>query len=450
MERVTIYEPDLEFSELSERSNTDMIVIHHTGNPTDDDLSAEEIHTSHLAQGWAGIGYHFVIRKNGMIERGRPECAVGSHAYGENSHTIGIHVCGNFEIGTPTGSQIERLALLIANLCEDWGIPTDRDHIVGHRELMPTACPGTNLFAVIDTIVGKANWYRYNEQGENPAENKPIEETHLSNKPIGTSQNFVSENTQETAINKGFSGEPRKIEGEPRKNEELPEVKIWKFFKVKGLNDFAVAGIIGNLYAESGLISTNLQNNFEDSLGSDEEYTAKVDSGEYSKGEFAHDSAGYGLAQWTYYTRKEALYDYAKSKGVSIGDLDMQLEFLWSELIYYDGLMHRLRDAKSVREASDAFLLDFERPADQGEGQRSKRAGYSQEFYEDYAAKIEGDENVVVTEKRYNTVEELPEWAKGTIERMIAQGIIKGDGDNLDLSLDMIRTFMIVERWIGR
>ena len=52
--------------------------------------------------GWAGIGYHYVIRKNGQVEIGRPDWAIGSHAYGENSHTIGVHVCGNFEIAEPT------------------------------------------------------------------------------------------------------------------------------------------------------------------------------------------------------------------------------------------------------------------------------------------------------------------------------------------------------------
>ena len=400
MERVNIVETNLNFGDLSERGTTDMIVIHHTGNPTDDDLSAEEIHQSHLNQDWAGIGYHFVIRKDGTIERGRPEWAIGSHAYGENSHTIGIHVCGNFEIGAPTEIQLGKLAHLIGNLCADWNIPTDRAHIVGHRELMPTACPGKNLFSHIDDIVGNANWYRYG-----------------------------AEKTSQT------------------QNNELPEVKIWNFFKSKKLNDYAVAGIMGNLYAESGLISINLQNSYE-ILGSDEEYTAKVDSGEYSKETFVNDGAGYGLAQWTYFARKAALYDFAKQKGTSIGDLDMQLEFLWGELIdSYVSLVNILMDATSVKQASDAFLLDFERPADQSEGQKAKRAGYSQEFYEDYAGKA-GDANM--NEKRYNTVDELPEWAKGTVERMIAQGIIKGDGNNLDLSRDMIRTFMIIERWIGK
>ena len=72
MQRVNIKDTELSFGELSKRMATDQIVIHHTGNPYDDDLSAEEIHASHRAQGWAGIGYHYVIRKSGAIEAGRP------------------------------------------------------------------------------------------------------------------------------------------------------------------------------------------------------------------------------------------------------------------------------------------------------------------------------------------------------------------------------------------
>ena len=161
MERVPLRETylDINHNQLTTRSVTDMIVIHHTGNPTDDDLSAAEIDASHKGQGWACIGYHYVIRKDGTVEQGRPHWTVGAHAYGHNSHTIGIHVCGNFEIGEPTDAQIESLAMLLANLCTDYGIPIDRDHIVGHRELMSTACPGRNLYEMMDTIVGKANFY---------------------------------------------------------------------------------------------------------------------------------------------------------------------------------------------------------------------------------------------------------------------------------------------------
>lgn len=159
MQGVDIKDTGLDFGALSNRPATDQIVIHHTGNPYDDDLSAEEIHASHKAQGWSGIGYHYVIRKSGAIEAGRPDWAIGAHAYGENSHTIGVHVCGNFEIGEPTAAQIESLAMLLANICTDYDLPIDRESIVGHRELMPTACPGTNLYKQLDTVVGKAAFY---------------------------------------------------------------------------------------------------------------------------------------------------------------------------------------------------------------------------------------------------------------------------------------------------
>ena len=186
MIRANIKETNLNFAPLNNRSATNLIVIHHTGNPQDDDLSAVEIHRSHLAQGWAGIGYHFVIRKDGSIERGRPVNTIGSHAYGRNSDSIGIHICGNFEsadpqtfrIGSPTDAQIESAAMLIANLTADYNIPCDRKHIVGHCELMATACPGKNLFARLDEISGKANWYRFNSRPEAP--DKPVKQINPS------------------------------------------------------------------------------------------------------------------------------------------------------------------------------------------------------------------------------------------------------------------------------
>ena len=164
MQKVNIKKTDLQYdySQLSNRTKTDMVVIHHTGNPTDDDLSAEEINTSHQAQGWTCIGYHYVIRKDGTIEEGRPHWTVAAHAYGFNSHTIGIHVCGNFEIGEPTQAQIESLAMLLANVCYDYWLPIDKDHVVAHRDLMATACCGENLYNQLQTVRGKAIWYQQN------------------------------------------------------------------------------------------------------------------------------------------------------------------------------------------------------------------------------------------------------------------------------------------------
>ena len=142
----------LQFGTLNSRPYTDMIVIHHTGE-NDIDATAEQIHEWHIANGWAGIGYHFVIRKDGTIEIGRPEWAVGSHAYGEKSHTIGIHLSGDFQQAQPTDAQINSCAELVRDLCNDYQILISRENIVGHCDLMSTDCPGKNLYARLDDII---------------------------------------------------------------------------------------------------------------------------------------------------------------------------------------------------------------------------------------------------------------------------------------------------------
>lgn len=160
MKAPTIKDYNLQFTRLSRRSRTDMIVVHHTGDLVDDDLSAKRIHAMHLMNGWAGCGYHYIIRKDGTIEAGRPEWAIGSHAYNENFHTIGVHLCGNFEYVEPTDAQIEAAAYLIGWLCDKYDIVPDKKHVVGHCDLMPTACPGHFLYEDLQTLRGKAIWYQ--------------------------------------------------------------------------------------------------------------------------------------------------------------------------------------------------------------------------------------------------------------------------------------------------
>lgn len=169
------------------------------------------------------------------------------------------------------------------------------------------------------------------------------------------------------------------------------ESTIWNYLKSQGLNNYGIAGLMGNLYAESGLNPKNLQNTYEKKLGyTDDSYTAAVDNGVYSN--FVKDAAGYGLAQWTYYTRKQNLLNYAKTKGTSIGDLTTQLEFLMKELSSnYSSVLHTLKTATSVLEASNAVLLKFECPANQGTSVQTARANYGQKYYNQFV-KSEGVE----------------------------------------------------------
>ena len=170
----------------------------------------------------------------------------------------------------------------------------------------------------------------------------------------------------------------------------MSEQVIWNFLKKEGFNDYGVAGLMGNLYAESGLRSNNLQDTYSQKLGlSDAQYTQNVDNGTYTN--FVKDSAGYGLAQWTYYTRKQNLLNYAKSKSKSIGDLTMQLEFLVKELKenYTNSVYNVLKNATSVLEASNAVLLKFERPANQSLTVQNQRSYYGQTYYQKYAKGVE-------------------------------------------------------------
>ena len=158
------------------------------------------------------------------------------------------------------------------------------------------------------------------------------------------------------------------------------EKSIWDTLLAFIGNPCGVAGLMGNLNAESGLKANNLQNNGNNALGmTDEQFTAAMDAGTY--GNFVNDGYGYGLAQWTWHSRKAALLAYAQERGVSVGDLTMQLGFLCKELEGYSAVLSVLKNAKSVREASDIVLTQFERPADQGTAAQEQRAAFGQNYY---------------------------------------------------------------------
>lgn len=124
---------------LSKRSKTDEIVLHHAaGNG-----SVENIHNWHITgNGWLGIAYHFYIRKDGKVYRGRPIDTIGAHTYGENEHTIGICFEGNFESETMSDAQKNAGAELVAKLRKDF--PTIK-RVSKHRDHNSTACPGKNF-----------------------------------------------------------------------------------------------------------------------------------------------------------------------------------------------------------------------------------------------------------------------------------------------------------------
>lgn len=134
---------------LERRGETKKIVLHHAAAST---CSPEDIHRIHLLNGWAGIGYHFYIRKDGTITRGRPLWSIGAHVSGHNLNTIGICFEGNFEKENMPPKQLESGKWLLSYLKGIYpGI-----EVAIHKELNATACPGKN-FPVDEMLKVKAD-----------------------------------------------------------------------------------------------------------------------------------------------------------------------------------------------------------------------------------------------------------------------------------------------------
>ncbi len=157
--------------------------------------------------------------------------------------------------------------------------------------------------------------------------------------------------------------------------------KIWNFFLDERFSIYGIAALMGNLFAESGLDPKNLQNSCEKRLNyTDAEYTAAVDNGTYKN--FTYDGAGYGLPQFTFPSRKEAFYKYAKAAGKSIGDLETQLLFMVEEMKKdFKSVYSALKTASDVKTTSDLVLKKYEAPKDQSDAVKRKRAEYGQEYF---------------------------------------------------------------------
>lgn len=161
--------------------------------------------------------------------------------------------------------------------------------------------------------------------------------------------------------------------------------EIWNALMSVINNEFGVAGLMGNLVNESGLIPFRVQGDFSSGYTASREYTAQVDSGAVSEYTFVHTEQGYGLAQWTYYSRKQGLYDEHINSGKSIGSVDVGVSYLlWELKNNYTNVYDVLVSTNSILEASNIVLHDFESPADQSEEVELARYKSSVEVYTTY------------------------------------------------------------------
>lgn len=377
------------------------IVIHYVGA-----LGGAKENCQYYVGGNRNASAHYFVGFDGEIWQSVEDaniawhCGASSYKHGEcrNANSIGIELCVRKRNTASMGATdkdwyfedatVEAAAELTRYLMDKYNVPAS--NVIRHYDVTGKICPNPYVYNTTahtwdefrKKISGGAaapttdKLYRVRKSWEDAASQLgAFEELENAKKACKAGYTVYDWN--------GKAVYPKTSESKPDTG-NVQEKEIWDFFTKKGLNAYAVAGLMGNLFAESGLNPCNLQNTYNNKLGmGDEEYTKAVDAGSY--GNFVNDSAGYGLAQWTFYTRKQELFDYAKAAGVSIGNLAMQLAFLWEELQGYKSVMDTLKNATSVRAASDAVLTGYEKPADQSENVKKQRAGYGDGYYRKYA-----------------------------------------------------------------
>lgn len=161
-------------------------------------------------------------------------------------------------------------------------------------------------------------------------------------------------------------------------------VYIYKEGRALGLTKEAMCAILANIQAESAFDPMNLEDTANYKLGlSDASYTAQVDNGSYTR--FVNDGFGYGLAQWTFWSRKQKFYNYAKSRGKSIGDLKLQTAFLFYEMKSdFNGIWQMLLTSHDLYACTKELLYKWENPYEKTENMKL-RYSYAQGWFETLA-----------------------------------------------------------------
>lgn len=175
--RMNIVETNLQFKgNMETRKSTNRIVLHHAAASVCD---AKTIHEWHLNRGFSGIGYHFLVRKDGTIERGRAENLVGAHAAGNNSNSIGICFEGNFETETMGEAQKNAGSELVEYLKKKYSIGI----VVRHKDLAHTACPGKNFpfEEILQGVKTETKQPEQVEQKKQESNNKLVEDGYWGN-----------------------------------------------------------------------------------------------------------------------------------------------------------------------------------------------------------------------------------------------------------------------------
>lgn len=168
----------------------------------------------------------------------------------------------------------------------------------------------------------------------------------------------------------------------------MTEYDILSRFVSHGMTTTAAEAMWGNIAKESGGESNRVQGDFSPTRMVSKAYTKDVDEGRISPDTWARDGRGYGLIQWTFWSRKQGLLNYAKAHGKSIGDTAMQADYVVLELKRdYPALWQYLTATDNLYEATLRICVEFERPAINNVDARYKAAQEAKKVWD--TAKVE-------------------------------------------------------------
>lgn len=363
------------------------------------DILYEPEETSNLVNSMDGIlmlgdSYTVGLESTGMLAECTFKCKVGvapsywiEHFSSLPSNVTGVCVL----LGVNNPSQTSEMKQLIDKLCEKYpGKPiyvqkvfplgknysggVTQNSIDNFNKAIEKYCSDKETVFWIDTTESYVDerGYLISDDGLHPKDYKTLV-SNIKNKILS---------------NRGSS---ESSDGELQGSN--PKEAIWGYLIGKGFSEAAAAGIMGNWEAESGFKSNCVQGDYLQSNPTqyDEDYARGVNTGSISKDDFIYNGpggGGYGLAQWTTYSRKEGLYEFAKDQGTDIDDLKMQLDYFMKELesSSYNSLLEdsfKCMDggAESAIEAAIKFHEIYEGSADSDEQVRNNRGGNAEKIY---------------------------------------------------------------------
>ena len=188
---------------------------------------------------------------------------------------------------------------------------------------------------------------------------------------------------------------------------------IYSKLRAAGLSPAGACGLLGNLMAESGMTANIAQRGMTELT--DAQYTAKFDA---SPELCYRDGVGYGLAQWTFWSRKQELSRFAKARGTSVGSENTQVEFILHELHSDFGkLWDFLCTTDDLYAAADRVCREFERPA---VNNVDRRYEFAKVFYDEFNAAVSAPKE--------------DKWFPPDLSILILQAVLVGNAYNTEIT----------------